>query len=117
TMSGQRKEPRKFACRRGKVNSGNSFARQGVTDYAQKLYQEAIAENKKNHEARYNLGLILEAGGDYATACEHFEKAMNLCQCDLYIAAFHRARSAGGFEVATPRVTAASDEKETPEAK
>jgi curli biogenesis system outer membrane secretion channel CsgG len=100
---GKRTVERKFARAGGRVNSGNTYARQGVLDIAQQTYQQATDEDAKNHAAWYNLGLILEAQGDYAGACQHFERAMKLRESELYIGAFQRARTAGGVEVAAAR--------------
>jgi curli biogenesis system outer membrane secretion channel CsgG len=97
---GRRTVERKFARRGGRVNSGNTYARQGVIDLAQQKYEEAVAEDAKNHAAWYNLGLVREAQGDFAAATGHFERAMKLCESELYIAAYQRARSAGAGSTA-----------------
>lgn len=88
---GHRTVKTRFACARGKVNRGNRFARNGVNDHALELYQAALEENKNNDAALYNIGLLLEASGDYPGAGKHFAKAMKLCECDLYIEAYQRA--------------------------
>jgi hypothetical protein len=93
---GTRLVERKFARGWGTINRGNTFARQGAFDYAERLYRQAIEEKPTSAGAYYNLGLLREAAGDLAGAVQNFEKAMTLSESELYIAAFQRARTAQG---------------------
>jgi len=99
---GQRGVERRFALGHGKVYRGNTYARQGVLDYARQMYQEAIQEKNEDHAAHYNLGLLQEASGDLASAQASFQKAMQLRECELYMGAFQRARAAAGGAAQTP---------------
>lgn len=51
------------------------------------LFNHALAVNRDNYIAHYNLGIVLEKGGNYEAALARFDKAIAVAQwyADLYI--------------------------------
>lgn len=81
-----------FAGGGGEVDKGIEFARNGLWDKAQDIWQGVIEKDAQHHAAWYNLGLALEARGLYNDARDAYDRAVNLKPKSLYIKALKRIR-------------------------
>lgn len=81
-----------FAGGGSEVDKGVEFAKNGLWDKAQTIWQGVVEEEPQNHAAWYDLGLALEAQGLYSDAQDAYDRAVNLKPKSLYIKALKRIR-------------------------
>ncbi len=81
-----------FAGGGGEVDKGTLFAKNGLWDKAQQVWQQVVEKDPGNHAAWYNLGLALEAQGAYLEAQEAYDRAVSLNSKKLYIKGLKRIR-------------------------
>lgn len=81
-----------FASGDAEVKEGIRFAKNGLWEDAQRIWEEAVRKNPENHAAWYNLGLAYEAQGNYLEAEKMYQKAVRIKSEKLYLKALKRIK-------------------------
>ena len=81
-----------FAKGNKEVNNGIEFAKNGLWDKAQTIWEEALQRDSQNDAAWYNLGLAAEVQGNYLEARDAYDQAVTLKPKKLYMQSLKRIR-------------------------
>lgn len=81
-----------FAKGNDQVNKGIEFAKNGLWDKAQEIWEEEVQRDSRNNAAWYNLGLALEVAGDYMQAQDAYDQALTIESKKLYMQGLKRIR-------------------------
>jgi tetratricopeptide (TPR) repeat protein len=81
-----------FAKGNKEVNNGIEFAKSGLWDKAQAVWEEVLQKDPQNDAAWYNLGLAAEVQGYYLEAQDAYDQAVTLKPKKLYMQSLKRIR-------------------------
>lgn len=81
-----------FAKGNKEVNNGIEFAKNGLWDKAQSVWEEVLQNDPQNDAAWYNIGLAAEVQGHYLEAQDAYDQAVTLKPKKLYMQSLKRIR-------------------------
>src|SRR5689334_5405290 len=64
------------------IKQGQKLNAEGKQDAALKLYQQVLEKNPMSYEAHLESGIALDLKGEYSTAREHLQKAIDIAPAD-----------------------------------
>ena len=64
------------------IKQGQKLNAEGKQDAAPKLYQQVLEKNPMSYEAHLESGIALDLKGEYSTAREHLQKAIDIAPAD-----------------------------------
>jgi Flp pilus assembly protein TadD len=64
------------------VKQGRKLNSEGKQDEALALYQQVLAQSPNSYEAHLESGIALDLKGDYASARQHNQKAIEVAPAD-----------------------------------